>query len=53
MADTLASLIATLILGAEEDMTIQVCSCWVVPPDDEDSEKDINMICALETDIED
>ena len=35
MADALASLAATLALEAEEEMTILVCSCWVVPPDAE------------------
>jgi len=53
MADTLASLAATLALGAEGEVTIPVCNCWVVPPDDEDSEEDVNMICVLETDAED
>jgi len=52
MADALASLAATLALGAEERMTILVCSRWVVLPDDEDLEKDVNMICVLETDAE-
>ena len=36
MADTLASLAATLALGVEEEMIIPVCSRWVVPPDEED-----------------
>jgi len=53
MANALPSLTATLALGAEEEMTIPVCSHWVVPPDDEDSEEDVNVICALETDKED
>ena len=53
MADALASLAATLALRAEGEMTITVCSRWVVPPNDEDSEKDVNMICVLETDAED
>jgi len=53
MADVLASLAATLTLGAEEGMTIPVCSCWVVLPVDEDSEEDVNMICVLEIDAED
>ena len=30
-----------------------MCSHWVVPPDEEDSEEDANAICALETDKED
>ena len=34
-------------------MTIPVCNRWVVPLDDEDLEKDVNMICVLETDAED
>jgi len=33
-------------------MTIPVCSCWVIPLDDEDSEEDVNMICVLEIDTE-
>ena len=45
----LASLVATLALGAKEDMVILVCSRWAVPPDDEDSEEDVNVICSLET----
>ena len=53
MADALASLVATLSPGAEEGTTIPVCSCWVVPPDDEDSDEDVNMICILEIDTED
>jgi len=53
MADALASLAATLALGAEEEMTIPVFGCWVVPPDDEDSKEDVNMICVLEIDTED
>jgi len=52
MADALVSLTATLALGAEGEMTIPVYSHYVVPPDDEDSEEDVNMICVLETDSE-
>ena len=52
MADVLVSLAATLALGAEEEMTILVCSRWVVPPDEKDSEEDANAICALEADEE-
>jgi len=32
MADTLANLVATLALGAKEDMTIPACAKWVVTP---------------------
>ena len=53
MADAIVSLTATLVLGAEEGMTIPVYSRWVVQPDDEDSEEDVNMTCVLETDAED
>jgi len=53
MADALASLAATLALGAEEVMTILVCSHWVILLDDEDLEEDVNAIWALETDEED
>ena len=53
MADALASLAATLALGAEGEMTIPVWNRWVVPLDDEDSEEDVNMICVLELDTED
>ena len=53
MADALASLAATLALGVEEEMTIPVCSRWVVPPDEEDSKEDANAIYALDTDEED
>ena len=52
MADAIVSLTATLALGAEEGMTIPVCSCWVVLLDNEDSEEDVNMICVLKTDAE-
>jgi len=34
-------------------MSILVCSDQVVLPDDDDSEEDVNAICALETDEED
>ena len=47
--DALASLTDTLALRAEEDMIIPLCSCWVVLPDDEDLEEDVNAICALAT----
>jgi len=53
MADAFTSLTATLALGAEKDMTIPVHSSWVVLPNDEDSEEEINAICALETVEED
>jgi len=53
MADALASLTATLALGEEEGITIPACSCSIVPSGDEDSEEDVNMICVLETDVED
>jgi len=53
MAGALASLVATLALGSEEEMTILVCSRWVVSPDEQDLEEDANAICALETDEED
>jgi len=44
MVDALASLAATLALGAEEQMTIPVCGRWVVPPDEEDLEEDANAL---------
>ena len=50
MVNALASLVATLALAAEEDMIVPVCSRLVIPPDDEDSKEDVNVICALETD---
>jgi len=50
MFDALASLAATLALGVEEEMTILVCSRWVVSPEEENLEEDANAICALETD---
>jgi len=53
MANTLASLAATLALGPEEGVTIPICSHWIVPLNDEDSEENINMICVLETNAED
>jgi len=52
MANALASLAATSALEAEEGMTILVCSCWVVPPDDVGSDKGVNMICVLKIDTE-
>ena len=53
MADALASLAATLAPGVEEEMTISVCSRWVIPTDEEDSEEDGNAIYDLETNKED
>ena len=53
MADALVILTTTLTLGAEEEMTIRVCSLWVVLPDEKDSKEDANVICALEIDEED
>ena len=53
MTDVLVSLTNTLVLGVEKEMTILVCSPWVVPPNHKDSEEDVNAICALETDKED
>ena len=53
MADALTSLAATLALGAEEEMNISICSHWVIPPDEEDLEGDVNVIYAVETDEED
>jgi len=50
MADALASLAATLALGVEEGMAIQVRSYWVVLSDGEDSEEDINKIYGLKID---
>jgi len=37
MADAFANLAATLALEATEDMTIPVCSRWVVTPPEEES----------------
>jgi len=53
MADALASLAATLALGAEGEMTIPVYSRWVVPPDEEDLEEGANAISVLEMHEED
>jgi len=48
MVNALASLVATLALAAEEDMVVPVCSRLVIPPDDEDSKEDVDVICADE-----
>jgi len=37
MTDVLANLAPTLALGAKEDMTIRVCSKWLVAPSEEES----------------
>jgi len=52
-ADALASLIATLLLRAEEGMTVLVYSHWILLPDDEDSEENGNTISVFETNAED
>ena len=52
MANILANLTTTLALGIEEDMIVPICSFWVVPPNDEDSQEDINVICVLKTNVE-
>jgi len=52
MADILASLAITLVMGAEEKITILVCSRSVVLPGDEDSEEDANITYVLKTDEE-
>ena len=52
MADTFTSLAATFTLGVEEDMTIPICRCWVVLPNNEDSEEDTNVIYVLKIDEE-
>ena len=53
MVNALASLATTLALGAEEEMTIPVCSRLVVSPDEENLEEDANIICDVKTDEED
>ena len=41
MSGALTSLTVTLALGIEEDITIPLCSQWVVLPNDEDLKEDI------------
>jgi len=53
MVDTLANLAATLALGAKEDMTILVCSRWVVTPSEEESTQEINAVFVYEVQKED
>ena len=52
MADILASLAITLVMGAEEKITTLVCSRSVVLPGDEDSEEDANITYVLKIDEE-
>jgi len=53
VADALANLVATLALGAEENMNVPVCNRWVVAPIDEEFEEDVNAVSAQEVDGED
>ncbi|CAM8889845.1 unnamed protein product [Rhodiola kirilowii] len=50
LADALANLAANLALGAEETMSIPVCSRWVVPPLEENEEnmESSNVVYAYE-----
>ena len=45
MANALASLTGILVLREEEDTVVLVCSHWVIPPDDENSEEEVSVIC--------
>ncbi|CAM8987939.1 unnamed protein product [Rhodiola kirilowii] len=55
LADALANLAANLALGAEETMSIPVCSRWVVPPLEENEEnmESSNVVYAYEIERED
>jgi len=53
MANAPTSLVATLALGAKEDMTIPVCSRWVILLNDEDIEEEVKVICVLVIEEED
>ena len=53
MADALSNLTATLALGAEEDMTILVCSKWVVTPSEDKLIQTVNAVCVYEVEKED
>ena len=53
MADALANLAATLALGAKEDMTIPVCTRWVVTPSKEESAQETNTVSVYEVQRED
>jgi len=49
----LANLVATLALGAEENMNVPIYNQWVVTPLDEEFEENVNAIIAQEVDEED
>ena len=53
MADALASLAATLALGAEERMNVPVCNRWVAAPLVEEFDEKVNAISAQEVEEED
>ncbi|CAM8896658.1 unnamed protein product [Rhodiola kirilowii] len=55
LADALANLASNLALGAEETMSIPVCSRWVVPPLEENEEnmESSNVVYAYEIERED
>ena len=53
MVDALANLVATLVLGAEEDMTILVCSKWVVTSSEDEFMKEVGAISVYEVKKED
>ena len=48
MANALANLIATLALGAKENMTIPVCGKWTFTPLEEESAQEINVVSIYE-----
>jgi len=53
MAETLANLAATLVLGVKGDMTIPVCCKYVVTPSEEESAQEINTIFVYDVEKED
>lgn len=53
MADALASLAATLALGAKETLSVPVCNRWVVTPEEEIIEEEVDVIYVYQIDKED
>lgn len=53
MADALLNLVATLVLGVKEDMTIPVCGKQVVTQSEDEFAEGVNVIYAYEVEKED
>jgi len=53
MANALANLATSLALGVKEDMTIPVCSKWVVTPSDDEFVQEVNAVSIYKVEKED